>query len=467
MRKFFEGLSLPEMALIIFSILFGSVLRLYKIDLISHWSDELATLYYSKFIHLVFNEETHPPGFYLFSKVITFFVGESVYSLRMVLALMSVGLCTYFVIIGKKLFTKDGWIIFTILLFLIPVDVAYSRIARMYSPLFLLSMWFYLTLLEEERKILKLSILSFIMSWIFPIGFIPGGALIISNLISRRKWSKEDSYLAASVVPVFLYYVLRIVFQSKKQFLSDYLGGNIKVHNLFSDFFLTMAGDHIPKYPYLRDDSNLWMIFAVFSIIVIYLSIFYSVKKQEYRQNWMNHLIVILCSLFFIEIFSALVINIKVGRYLIFLIPIILIHAAQVRGYLSHLKHSLLEITLFFGMLVFYVYVYKPFDYFLWERESFNVFKQFTANNPNYIFCGNRFQYHYYFQSPHKHCMEEYKKLKADKKDFVFIDMNGFVRHGLLEIAHDYVVSDVVVAGSATIARAQYRNVVTKPAKNR
>lgn len=453
MRKYFEDLSFYGGVLIIVSTFFGILLRIYDLDLISHWSDELASIYYAKHLNLVFLEETHPPGFYVLSKILFLVFDPTVLNLRYAVAIASVVSCVTLSLYSRKIISKAAWPVFNVLLFLLPFDVAYARIARMYSPLFVLSLWFFLALMDENRKKWVIPLLSFLMSWLFPIGFIPGGCYLVYEFYRKRKFSAEYLATMFTTLSVVFYYVLRMLLQSKKQFLSDYLGGENKVRNLFEDFFYNVAGDHIPKFP-LREYPHVWIGFLLVTIVLVGLSFWAARKSERLKMTTIFHLFVLISTGLFFEVFSALVINIKLGRYLVFIIPLILIHGATGVADWSLKRINAIAGLLLVGLLSYHVYIYKPFFYFQWEREAFLEFKGRLdrSSSKEYVFCGNRFQYDYYFLLPHKHCMHEYERLKNSKIPFTFIDMNGFMQMALLEIAKTHRVSNITYIGSSLIA---------------
>lgn len=455
MRKFFEGLSLVEGALFFSVLALGIFLRTYDLDAISQWSDELATIYYAKNLKLVFLEETHPPGFYLLVKALSFLVEPSVLNIRIFVALLSVLLCSVAVLLSRRIFTGYGFIAFTTLLFLLPVDIAYARMARMYAPFFELSLIFYLYYLLQPRVIFFHVAILFIISWLHPLGFLIPLVTILHMLI-KRKFSKELFYVAGSVFPVICYYFLRLFSLSKKEFLADYLGGSNKFRNLFSDFFYTMAGEYVPQLLFYPVSDFEWWKYLLFSALVVVSTFVLCKREKKWLFGLDYFLLLSITSWGFVEVFSLAVTNIKLGRYLVYLIPVFLIFAGFLVSRLS-LKWQKISVLGILGFVL--IYPYNPLLPYPWEREVMQELKKENLQHvgEDFIFCGNRFQYDYYFNEPHHHCMHDYEKLKSAGRDFVFIDMNGFVSHSLIDISRDYFLSNTRRIGISTISNARYK----------
>lgn len=424
MRKYFEGLSPAGVALIFVSIAFGTFLRLYDIDLVSYWSDELATVYFAKYPSKIYFEETHPFGFYLLMKPLFHLFGPDVYVMRYAVALISVIFNLYLFHYARSIFGKNAWVIFTILLFLIPIDIAFARMARMYSLFFSLSMWFYLSIIKEPRS-LKIPVISFLMSIVFPVGFLPGGFYGLYLIFKDRKISKIPFLMFASVVPMILYYLSKFLFLKSNPY-TDYLGGANKLRPLLSDFLYSIGGEYFPKNAFVSmPESIYWMMMALCFGAVI-SGMYFRIKERKWSYGFDFALSFFVFSILFFKIFGLFAINIEVGRYLIFLVPLVILQYPA----LAFDKWKDFPGIFILSVLLYSLVSYSPLAVYEGEREAYGYFEELKKiHQGNHAVCGNKFQYDFYFNGPHQDCLKVIESNVDNKQEFVFMDINGYGRH--------------------------------------
>lgn len=424
MRKYFEGLSPAGVALIFVSIAFGTFLRLYDIDLVSYWSDELATIYFTKYPLKIYSEETHPFGFYLLLKPFLHIFGPDVYVMRFVTGLLSVGFNLYLVHYARSIFPRNGWVIFTILFFMMPVDIAFARMARMYSLIFSLSTWFYLLMMKEPKS-WKLPLASFLMSIVFPVGFLPGLFYGIFLIAKERSFSKSALRIFGSIAPMCLYYLSKFIFVKSNPF-TDYLGGDNKVRPLLIDFLYAMGGEYFPKNAFISMPGSVFWLMLFLTITAFLIGVFYRVKEKKWIYGFDFSLSFFVFSIIFFKLFGLLAVNIEVGRYLIFLVPLIIIQFAA----LGLEKWRDFPAIMLLGFMLYALLNYSPLAVYEGEREAFNYYEELKKLHPGKVaICGNKFQYDFYFNQPHIHCSEVIKNYIESKEEFVFMDINGYGRH--------------------------------------
>lgn len=440
-------------ALIFVSILFGSFLRLYKLDLLSYWSDELATIYFAKYPSRIYSEETHPFGFYLLIRPVIDLFGANVTVIRYAVAILSVSLNLYLCIYARKIFSHRGWALFTVILFLLPFEIAFARMARMYSLFFSLALWFYLLLIKEPSS-KKVPLLSFLMTIIFPVGFLPGFVAGSLELIKSKTISKKVIVLYLSVIPSVLYYLSKFIFLERNP-LTDYAGSDQKMRPLILDFFYSLGGEYYPKIVSNPMPFDVLVIMILLAVFCLSAGVLKRVKNKVWDRNFDYSLSLIIFSFIFFKLFGLFVINIEVGRYLIFLAPFIIIHATTWSEILPTKWGDMPGVAIFFVLLLSLLQ-YSPLSVYEGEREALKQFEHLRKLHPgDVVVCANKFQYEYHFKMPRKDCIQEMRRISSEKRDFVFLDINGSSRFSLIELSKEYDIYDYRFIYLSTIAWAR------------
>lgn len=130
-RKFFAG------HLWIFPVLVGILLRLYKITASSIWHDEGYTMWLLRYNFAEIVQRTvrdvHPPGYYLIAKPWVMAFGNSVFSIRFLSALFSVGIIYLVYRIVKEIWSEKAAVLAAFFVAVSPFMVRFGQEARMYG----------------------------------------------------------------------------------------------------------------------------------------------------------------------------------------------------------------------------------------------------------------------------------------------------------------------------------------------
>ncbi len=122
---------------VIWPILIGFMLRLYKITFSSIWHDEGYTMWLLKYDIAGIIERTardvHPPGYYLYSKPWVEIFGSSEFSIRFLSLLFSVGIIYFVYKIMKEIWNEKVAFWASMFVALSPFMVHFSQEARMYG----------------------------------------------------------------------------------------------------------------------------------------------------------------------------------------------------------------------------------------------------------------------------------------------------------------------------------------------
>lgn len=118
-------------------ITFATILRLYKITWSSIWHDEGYTMWLLKYDFSEILSRTardvHPPGYYLIAKPWVMVFGESVFSIRFLSLIFSVGIVYLTYKIVEKIWSKNAAIWSSIFVALSPFMIRFGQEARMYG----------------------------------------------------------------------------------------------------------------------------------------------------------------------------------------------------------------------------------------------------------------------------------------------------------------------------------------------
>lgn len=457
MRKFFEGLTPLEGALIFVSVAFGCFFRLYDLDLVSHWSDELATIYFSLNPSEIYSTETHPPLYYLITKLFMLIFGPTVYEVRLGNAFLSVGVNIGLMIYARRIFARNGWILFTLFIFLLPMDIVFARMARMYSILFSLSAWFYLAVIHRPLDKLPV-IISFILCWVFPLGFLPASGWILYRLIRERKWGKDLSYLSFTVLPIVIYYLSKFILLPKNP-LTFYLGAGEGPRPLWLDIFHVMAGEHYPRLHFSTPPFWSWFPLAVLVVFSLGTAAFSSWRKKSWFSGLDYFLVLLLLTAVFLLTFKHLVISVTLSRYLVFLVPIVGILLGSFADTIQGRLGLIIPVAVF-SILINSQFHYPSVEFYPGEREAFEKFQEMKSiTGVSTVFCGNKFQFFHYYHSPRKECMDEIRVLVSEKKEFLVLDMNGTRSQNLVSLMSIYNVVDFFRVSPSTVAHMRPKEI--------
>lgn len=148
----------PNIALV-FILIAGLILRLYKITFSSIWHDEGYTMWlirydFSEIISRTIRD-VHPPGYYFFAKLWTAIFGTGVFSIRFLSVLFSLGIIFLTYKIIKEIWNAKAALYSALFVSLSPFMVRFAQEARMYGVVALfttLATFYFVKYLKEKKS---------------------------------------------------------------------------------------------------------------------------------------------------------------------------------------------------------------------------------------------------------------------------------------------------------------------------
>lgn len=141
-------------------ILAGTILRFWKLTASSIWHDEGYTMWLLRFnpLEIIARDirDVHPPGYYLISKIWVSVFGTSVFSIRFLSLLFSVGIIYLVFAIVKRLFDERAAFWSALFVALSPFMVRFGQEARMYGVVAFfttLATYYLVKYIQEKRNI--------------------------------------------------------------------------------------------------------------------------------------------------------------------------------------------------------------------------------------------------------------------------------------------------------------------------
>lgn len=121
----------------IYPLIAGFILRFYRLTSSSIWHDEGYTMWLIRYDFLDVLHRTardvHPPAYYLIAKPWTLVFGSSVFSIRLLSLLFSIGIIYLTYLIVKEVFNKNAAFWSSLFVALSPFMVRFGQEARMYG----------------------------------------------------------------------------------------------------------------------------------------------------------------------------------------------------------------------------------------------------------------------------------------------------------------------------------------------
>ena len=168
-----------QFALFVVLVLLAAVIRTWNVDYAAPWNDEMHSITYAQntIEHLSnFSRKTdiHPPLYFLSLKGWFGLFGETREAARSLSVVLGTACVAMIFIITRLLFTLRTAVMATAFIATFPTAVHYAREIRMYplfSLLFLISLYFYLKLMQELRKDtpLKKRQIAYLTGFIIPL----------------------------------------------------------------------------------------------------------------------------------------------------------------------------------------------------------------------------------------------------------------------------------------------------------
>jgi hypothetical protein len=434
-----KELELSEKIIFVCTIIFCIFLHTYNLNQISGWTDEFATMYFAEYLSEVYATETHPPLFYAIMKPFLWIFGKDLAVLRLCVGIMSTALIVWAVAVTKRMFGWRGAVLIAVLLVFNPVEIIHARMVRQYSIFLELTVLLILYALDNRYK--TVAILGFILSWIHPIGFFPVLAIMGYQLYIDRKAIKPLAMYAFSIFPIFIYYFSKLFVLEGRKYLTGY-NPSTRIDGLIISTLKNMAGEFFPKVNF-HPPSLEFQLFLAALMIGLFL---YSLKKPISKSLWML-ISFLLITVISTEIVSRAMVDIKYGRYFLYLFAPFIILAVD------KFRHTKFSVPIAFAIGLISLSAVNPFLYYPGEREALVNINEESQG----VFCANEFQYYYYFNSIELSCVDQFNAAMEKKKDIYFVDFNAYGLPLLKEINANYHIYEYKKFGIVTMAKATYK----------
>ncbi|MGV9002537.1 glycosyltransferase family 39 protein [Flavobacterium sp.] len=344
-------------------IIFGSILRLIKLEYQSPWADEIFTLVNTSteksFIEIFQNlkSDVHPPLYYYIIHCFNFILGDTIFTARFVSVVF--GILGFFAIykLAEELINKKVGVIAVALLAVNYFHLYYSQEARMYSMLFFTTtLSFYYLVKFIKNPTLKTAV----MHSIFACLMIYSQFFALFTLFSQ--------YV------ILLYFIIRPYKTSKLKFFQYSLLSGILTAILYIPawviFFTASKREsiwiQIPQMDVFTQMFKEFFGFAEIPIMIAFLAILFFLislfKRKEIQKSYINPVdekqtfsFFILFNWISITLFISLIISfinlpMIVSRYFINVLPAIIILVAS--G-LFYIKNDLVKFTLISIFILF------------------------------------------------------------------------------------------------------------------
>jgi hypothetical protein len=427
MRKFYQDYSLVGVVLLFAALTLGFLFRIFNIEAVSAWGDEVASLYYARHLDRVFLHESHTPFYYLICKIWMWVFPDSIISLRYLFILLSTlitGCCSY--LLAKKRGIGSAFI-FLILWWLWPTDVTFSRQARHYSlyaemTFFLLILWDYRSSFSRKCTFFIWTVFQFI----HPFTLLPVWYLAIYEWARGRASKKETLFYLSSSVPLFCYYGTRFLMFGSEKVFSNITWVSESSTSFQQSLLLLLAGDSFPLnqvYPVSAGSALLFLLLVFLLFIPKRNFISHFMANERLLKFFQIYLITIIAS----ELFSYFFTNIKIGRYFIFLVPFFLyslLYWINEKNLKLNLK---LAFALCFILSIYNIFVLTPWRSYEWDDQNVSAFKSMLNDLPSkeLVICANAFQMDYYFKRVYETCSDVALRFHLKKQDFYLFDITG------------------------------------------
>lgn len=421
MRKFFEGLSLAELALFFSSLILGIFLRFYDLGSLSGWTDELATWFYARNLNIIFSFESHTPFYYGVVRLLT---GSeaTLESIRLLSASISVLSLAAVFFLSIKIMDAGRLVLMMIILSLNPLDIAYARMARHYSIFFELVLIF-LILMRRDSKILWLAMLGVVLGFLHIFSLIPLTLIFLLDYWERRDL-KRLLILTASSYTVLIYYaakayhVLHLDFPLAILSLAAQKAASVVKWNdldfwSFQKMTLTQfLGDYFPKSVFYPVPLTLA------TVVILSALIFVLIRR---KQSAFMLVAVWITTIVFIEFMNLWGINFRIPRLVVYLAAFLILAIIDAIPKVK-LWHQVTAL----GLMVLFLVNYNPLVLFPWEDKVITEWNKLREENKDIatFVCANPYQSSYHKLYTHVPCVEKLDSVNLSRP-LLFLDMNN------------------------------------------
>jgi hypothetical protein len=419
---------------ILIVIIFGFALRVYGFNSNGYWADEWYTLFFSNpnnsYIEFKYNlgpngsglptYENTPWLFYIFLKFIFIIFGYYAEIGRIFILIFAVGsIYLSLKIISKCTTNKQLIIFFLILVSSNPFLVIESQETRVQSVVLFFGLWNLIEFLKLIDQINFKNITTFVLSMVLVMSFSPvTTTLLFSYLIYisinfYKKKIKIISFLLIFLMSIFIYIVLNYEYLSNVFLAKQFQGISSKF--FFSYFFSTFFGTYFL--------GGFVLLFLVLSTIINFKKIFLDKKILL--------IYIIVGTTYFFLIVKSIESNLLIARYVIFIVPLILILVIRNLENNIYIKKDLFK-SFFIYMIIFLQLINtfyqinnrpikKPPTNDLITYISRSQVK--TVSSENFLF-GNYLKTHYLFTKKDLKYLN-YDKLNKHNSSFWLICTNN------------------------------------------
>ncbi len=321
--------------LFLFFVIFSSACVFYslKLGFSDLWSDEIYTKsmlggslsdFYARF-----ENDLHPPLYYLGLKCFTALFGTGAITLRLfsVLGVLSTIALGYFA--GQRIFGKRGALYFCLMLISIPMLAAYSHQARMYTwaafsvtGVFIYSYLFMKS--GARRDLILLFIFTVIAMYMhyysMAAAFVANFFVFLYFLLTKNKNCLPHLLSMLMATILFLPWLLMFITQIKKV-QNAFWAPEVSLSAVLSCFTIPFTEQ------FWTSNYSFALTILVYSIIVIALVLSFSKSLAEYRLVLWLSLFVFLGTLFVVTVISLFSQSILSNRYVMTIVTMLAIPA--------------------------------------------------------------------------------------------------------------------------------------------
>lgn len=350
---------IKENKILVSIVLFGAILRLYKLDYQSIWIDEICSfkeadpkLSVIDIYKFVKSFDPHPPFYYISLHFVFMIFGYTTFVMRAYSAFLGIAGLIAFYFLGKEIANKKVGLIGTGLLAINFFHIYYSQEARMYSLMFLTTTLSFYTLIKlikspTARNTIPYIICTTLMiySHFFALFVLFSQAVIILYfLFEKEKIERKRFFLLSmlsGIAVVILWIPALLIFLEASKTQSSWIPAPTpdQFSSLFKEFF-----------------GNAEVIFYFISILIIFyfVKIFNKTNDNE-NSNAKDKILFqfviisiwIFVSLLIPYVVSFLKIPVMVSRYFTSLLPAVILLTALGLNYVKDTKLKIIIIVLF------------------------------------------------------------------------------------------------------------------------
>jgi hypothetical protein len=419
---------------ILIVIIFGFALRVYGFNSNGYWADEWYTLFFSNpnnsYTEFKYNlgpngsglptYENTPWLFYIFLKLIFTIFGyyaEIGRTFILIFAVGSIYLCLK--IISRCIKNKQLIIFFLILVASNPFLVIESQETRVQSVVLFFGLWNLIEFLKLIDQINFKNIITFILSMVLVMSFSPVtitllfSYLIYISIIFYKKKIKIISFLKIFLISIFIYVVLNYEYLSNVFLAKQFQEINLKF--FFSYFFSSFFGSYFL--------GGFVLLFLVLATIINFKKIFFDKKTLL--------IYIIVSTTYFFLIMKSIGSNLLIARYVIFILPLILILVVINLENIIFIKKDFIKFFFIYTIIFFQLIntFYKINDRPIKKPPTNDLIRHIsrsqvkTVSSENFLF-GNYLKTHYLFTKKELKYLN-YKDLKDYNSSFWLVCANN------------------------------------------